>query len=340
MPALAARPVAENEVTRCCQGLGVEWEPTGRMTRPTRYPPGATFLRYAPGVEREPLAVRSDLRFEARLSRCRLRVVSLRRPDVVLRATRYAGIVVDERVLTRAFPWVATPSHALALVVNEGRIVWDELVALPGDVVLLRPDLMARGRFEDAGFVELEWPIVRGPSLSGPVRVGTSTRADALRVRFEDPPCEQRATFRDAFDAFRAAGVDHGLSSEALVGGPTELEVRIAAGIDAQLASLATAADARTLAEAVGLSERQLQRRIREYMRKHHQNARSWRDLRNRWRVQIAAVLLGNGHGTVAEVASEVGYASATALARALAIHGMPPPRALRARFSCVVAPT
>lgn len=258
----------------------------------------------------------------------------MRRPDVVLRATRYAGIVVDERVLTRAFPWVATPSHALALAVNEGRIVWDELVALPGDVVLLRPDLMARGRFEDAGFVELEWPIDRGSSLSGPVRVGTSTRTDALRVRLEDPLSEQRATFRDAFEAFSAAGVDHGLSSEALVGGPTELEVRIAAGLDAQLASLATAADARTLAEAVGLSERQLQRRIREYMRKHHQNARSWRDLRNRWRVQIAAVLVGNGHGTVADVASEVGYASATALVRALAIHGMPPPRTLRARFS------
>lgn len=305
-----------------------------RVRRRTWYAAGDAILRYAPGVEREPLAVRSDLRFEARLSCCRLRVVSLRRPDVVLRSTRYAGIVVDERVLTRAFPWVATPSHALALVVNEGRIVWDELVALPGDVVLLRPDLMARGRFEGAGFVDLEWPTDRGASLSGPVRVGSSTDAAALLERLEDPLGEQRPTFRAAFDAFRAAGVDHGLSSEGLVGGPTELEVRIAAGIDAQLASLATAADARTLAEAVGLSERQLQRRICEYMRKHHQNARSWRDLRNRWRVQIAAVLLGNGHGTVAEVASEVGYASATALVRALAIHGMPPPRTLRARFS------
>jgi transcriptional regulator GlxA family with amidase domain len=64
-----------------------------------------------------------------------------------------------------------------------------------------------------------------------------------------------------------------------------------------------------------------------------HVGSVSWRDLRNRWRVQLAVVLLGNARVRVEDVAREVGYASGPALARALAAHGLPNAREIRRRF-------
>lgn len=264
---------------------------------------------------------------------CLVRVVSLRRPDVVVRSTTYENLVVDERLLTKAFPWVATPTHLVALALVAGSIVWDGLRAAPGDVVLLRPEHMAEGRFHDARFVELEWPTPEAERVKGPSLVGRAPEGIAdVDAQLVDPRTPDREVLARVFDYFFRAGVAHGLDASRLEGGPSALDLRIARALDAQLASLGTAADTLHLAELTSLSERQVQRVVTAYLRRAHQNARSWRDLRNRWRVQIAAVLLGSTKATAAAIADEVGYASLPALCRALAAHGMPRPREIRRR--------
>ncbi len=57
---------------------------------------------------------------------------------------------------------------------------------------------------------------------------------------------------------------------------------------------------------------------------------KSWRDLRNRYRVQFGIALLSVPELSVAAIAGDVGYGSAAAFARALANLGLPPPGELR----------
>ena len=287
-------------------------------------------------VERSssPVAARSALRFVSRATPCRVSAISLRRPELAVRRTDYVSAIVDERVLTRAFPWIGASQRRIALAVLRGRVEWRAVHARPGDVVLLRLEDMAKGRFVDATFLELEWRSDDGVPLPEPVLVrGGATGFDELGAHLDDDHADVRETLRCAFETFAASGVSHGLVMERLVGGPTEDDVALVRALDAQFATLATAADADRLGEALGLSPRQVQRRFVEYACKMHMNAVSWRDLRNRWRVQLAVVLLGNAGVRVDEVAEEVGYASAPALARALAAHGLPNARDIRRRF-------
>lgn len=281
-----------------------------------------------------PVATRSALRFVSRATPCRVSAISLRRPELAVRRTDYVSVVVDERVLTRAFPWVGESQRRVALAVLRGRIEWGSLRARPGDVVLLPLEDMAKGRFVDASFVELEWRPDEPEPLLEPVLVRAGASGfEALGARLDDDDADARDTLRRTFETFAVSGISHGLAMEKLVGGPTEDDVAFARAVDAQFATLATAADTDRLGEALGLSTRQVQRRFKDYACKMHVNARSWRDLRNRWRVQLAVVLLGNAGVRVDEVAEEVGYASAPALARALAAHGLPNAREIRRRF-------
>lgn len=270
----------------------------------------------------------------SRATSCEVLSVSLRRPDVVLRHTRYANVVVDERMLTAAFPWISSQTRLLAVLVVGGRIDWPGLTAVAGEAIVLLPEHMALGRFDDVSLLELEWASLEARHIGQPTRVGTVAEpALELITRLLDPDADQRLTFAMAFEAFAASGVAHGLGANPLEGGPTPSEARLARALDVQFASLATAADTLHLAELAGVSPRQVHRLMSELIQKMQLNARSWRDLRNRWRVQLAAVLLGDPQASVASIAAEVGYASAPALARALASAGLPSPREIRRRL-------
>jgi AraC-like DNA-binding protein len=278
-----------------------------------------------------PIALRSVLRHMSQSTLCEVSSISLRRPELVLRRTRYANLVVDERMLTAAFPWISGRTHLLGLLLLGGRIDWPDLHVEAGDAVLLLPEQMALGRFEDATFVELEWSSPRAKELDAPRKTGSVPKlAYEVEGLLLDGQADQRGVFARGFEAFRAAGVDHGLSADALQGGPSAMEVRLARAIDAQFASIGTCADTMHLAELAEVSPRQVHRLMTAYIGKMNLNARSWRDLRNRWRVQIAAVLLGHETATIAKTAAEVGYASAPALARAFAASGLPSPREIR----------
>lgn len=286
-------------------------------------------------------ALRTTFRFEAHAAKAGLEVVALRRPDLVLRRTRYVGIVVDERVLTRGFEWKAPPSRLQVLAVDDGAITIDPadgqdatLTVGPGDVLLLTPPMASRARFDRTSFVDLEWSTAEAAALERPRVVGRldRDRLAALAALFDDHDRATSSFVAEAIAAFRAAGAPViGVSAEGAGPGPSDRDERIARAIEAQLSNLSSAASTLHLGELADLSPRQLQRVVGEFTATYGVNAGNWRDMRNRWRVQIAAVLLSVPELTVGDVAAEVGYATGTALARAFANAGLPPPTELRA---------
>ena len=129
----------------------------------------------------------------------------------------------------------------------------------------------------------------------------------------------------------RAVGAPVTLSVDALERMPTERERRLARAFELQFENLAIdVPTALSMGDCVGRSGRQVQRNFDDFGRRYPLNAQSWRDARNRWRVENATLLLSRPELTVLQVAREVGYASPNALARALGQAGFPPPALLR----------
>jgi AraC-like DNA-binding protein len=294
-----------------------------------------------------PLALHQVLRFQPRSARAEVEIVSKKRPEVILRRTRYAGVTIDERVLTRAFAWVPRAPTLQAIVLLDGRArFWPGsgldgagLELCPGDAVLLAPSDAAMGRFHDAAYLDLEWtPVMPWRAGEAPVlsRLAPIDPAHAARLgdRLVADTTIDEALFDEAFALFRAVGAPLGpLGARALATSrlrPSEQDLAIARAITAQIADLRGAANAFSFGEHARLSPRQLQRVLGRYFERYRMNATNWRDMRNRYRIHIAIALLSVHELPLATVADEVGYASPEALARAFALLGLPPPLRLR----------
>jgi len=165
-----------------------------------------------------------------------------------------------------------------------------------------------------------------GARLAGPQ--GGPKRAVRL---LRSPELPQRALFARSIDAFRRAGAPLGAHrAEQLQGAPSEREQRIAQAIAGQLDLIGTTADTLVLGEQAGVSPRQLQRIYARLCSTYGMNLASWRDTRNRWRLQIAAVLLSRTDLSLSEIAGETGYRSPQAMARAFLHAGLPSPSDVR----------
>lgn len=259
---------------------------------------------------------------------------SLRRPELRVRRTTYRGIVVDERLLTRGFPNVAARGRAQVLVSLRGSAVLhvpERVVIAPGEAWLIPRTAIATARFEDAELFEVEWA---GDASARRL----SLDAAALRAAAEElegvgrDGSSQRAYFGEVIELVQALGVELPRALGTLEGGPTERDLRLADAIAEQLANLKREATAPHLGDDAALSARQLQRVFEDFNARYGFNAKNWRDTRSRWRVQIAAVLLSVRALSIAEIADEVGFSSATALARAFARWKLDTPNALRAK--------
>jgi len=282
------------------------------------------------------LGLPMHLRFAARTCRAEVDVRSLRREELVVRATRYANIVVDERILTRAFPIIAPPSRLQLVVLLEGRLSVGEPGAAfhvwPGEALLIVPEMTRVMRWVDARFVDVEWTAPDAAALTAPRKLGRPDEAHVARIvrgLVEDGP-DHRARFADAVELVRSLGVDIPIDPVALAGAPSDRDARLARAIGEQLANLADSASTLHFGEIAELSPRQLQRVVGEFAARYGMNAGNWRDMRNRWRVQLAAVLLSVPETSVGGVAKEVGYASTAAVARAFANAGFRPPTEVR----------
>ncbi len=268
-----------------------------------------------------------------------LEVASLRRPEFVLRVTTYCDVIVDERLLTKKFPFVPSSSRVVCLMMLEGELCLfakeHEVRAIPGDTLLLGIPFMHSTWWKNSTCLELEWAPAGPSAVVPPCRLERVDlkRARALSALIFDRTSDQRSTLALAFDLFRSAGAPFEQTLESLSGEPSGQDRRLALALEEPLAQQSN--DATThLGDTLGLSPRHLQRVIAEFHAHYHFNAGSWRDTRNRWRIQLAAVVLSRPGITVASVAKAVGFASSNALARAFAQAGFPPPTEIRARVS------
>lgn len=249
--------------------------------------------------------------------------------------------MVDERHLTQAFPLVAPPSRLQLLGVVSGGLTLETagepLRLSAGDVVLLTPPMGSRARYENIRFVDVEWSTPEAASVDGPRLVG---RADVhslggVGAMITTPSVPFARALPEALAILKAAGAPtESVRLDETWRGPTARDERIASAIAAQLEMLATKASATEVGELATLSPRQLQRVLKEFSATYGVNAGNWRDMRNRWRLQIAVVLLSVPDLSVADIAKDVGYATATALARAFAAVGYPSPLEVRATLA------
>lgn len=292
------------------------------------------------------LALRQVLRFASSVARAEVEIVSAKRPEVIVRRTRYAGMVVDERVLTRAFSWIPRSPTLQAIMLLEGavRLVArdgsGEVTMLPGDVVLLTPSDASEGRFEDVSYLDLEWlpdAMPKAPALQKLASVDLA-RAKTLGEVLVANETPDRSLFEEAFALFRSAGAPLGaLSAERLAdaaGQPSDQDMAIARAISAQIADLRSAATALSFGEHAALSPRTLQRVLASFFERYRMNASNWRDMRNRYRIHIAIALLSIPDLPIATIAADVGYGSAAALARAFAKLSLPSPVEMRAEIA------
>lgn len=257
---------------------------------------------------------------------------------MVLRHTRYAHAIVDERLLTKAFELVTPPSRVQLLVPLAGSVsieAGDGAVHVgPGEILMLRPTMSRGARFERTDFVDLEWTTDEAAALERPRVVG---RADAqsiaaLASMISAGTAPFSSALTEALAILHAGGAPtDGFRLDESWKGPTVRDERIARAIEAQLANLSSTAGALDLGELATLSPRQVQRVLESFSATYGLNAGNWRDMRNRWRLQIAVVLASVPDLAVTDIAKDVGYASATALARAFAGVGFPTPLELRA---------
>lgn len=276
------------------------------------------------------------MRFESKLAPVVIAQHALRRPKIVIRATEYVGGIVDERVLTRAFPWIVWPSRLQVLAVRRGTIRWGSKVSAEGDVLLLTPEQASTMRFEGTSYLDLEWTSPHAATHNGVVSLGRVSREqlDRIAAGIADREAPARRTFHEAIEVARTMGAPlDGFDASTFGPATTERDERIASALCGLFANLATAADTLHLGEGSDMSPRQLQRVLVRFGETYGLGVTSWRDLRNRWRLQVAAVLLGFPKLAIADIASEVGYGSGPALARAFAKAGFPPPLEVRRRL-------
>lgn len=283
------------------------------------------------------VALRTRMRYASKLAPIVIAQNAVRRPGVVVRDTVYEGAIVDERVLTPVFPWVAWPSRLSLLALRRGAIRWDGGAAEPGDVLLFTPETASIMRFEQTAFVELEWTSPRAAEFRGVVHLGRVPIAELerLAVAIVDASFPPRRVLGAAIGLGRGLGAPlEGFEPASFTAAVTPRDEKIAGALCGMLENLAASADTMRLGEEAAMSPRQLQRVLTKFGETYGLGVKSWRDLRNRWRLQVAAVLLANPDLEVAAIAAEVGYASGPALARAFAKAGFPPPLEVRRRVA------
>jgi AraC-like DNA-binding protein len=264
---------------------------------------------------------------------------SLRHAEFAFRRTRYIRVIIDERLLTASFPLMRASSRLQVIVLLEGTLHLEHEGRIdhvaPGEAWLLGPSMQRGARFESATYLDLEWTTTRLHSVARPTRLKLPdpTSLRRIAVGIEGDGGSQTDVVRETFDLLKSLGAPAEVSRGALHGAPSDRDLRIARAMEAQLTSLGTKGTTLDLGEAAALSPRQLHRVIHDFNLRYSLNSGNWRDTRNRWRIQIAAVLLSLPELSVGSIAREVGYGTSASLARAFDGAGLLPPNKVRERL-------
>lgn len=288
-----------------------------------------------------PLALPHQLRFDASFGPV-FEAVALRKKAFVIRRTCFRGVVVDERVLWRAFPLSPRALRPICHLVYGGsgflEDAGERIDLQPGDVIAVSAQGSVFPCWRDIQMIEVAWDEAiegDGERKSFFRAEGNADRIASLVAGFDDPwSLDHREAVRQVQSYLRELGLRTPSFDLPLDDAPSEQDLAIARGLTAQFQTLREAPMLVDFTSQLALSERQLSRVQIAFNEKYRIDAGNWRDLRNRWRVKIAASLLSHVDASVAMVADEVGYRTSNALARAFKEFGLPAPTELRRLYA------
>ena len=251
------------------------------------------------------------------------------------------GVVSDDRLMLRAYDRKGATSRPIVTVILAGearleacgRVEW----LGPGDVSVIEQKHLIRMRQgrQSGPFrsLALEWE----PGTLAPHRPAGFTlhRGLAGGLPLVGPDCPLRlgdrttaaleGWLRATLAALRDAGL--GFSPDAPLVEPLDESTRqLAAALDELLSDLRARPMAVDLFDQLGLSLRQINRRVIDFNQRYGFNALGWRDTLNRRRLMLGASLLTAPGVTVNEVSDAIGFSSPTAFTRAMSEAGFPPP--------------
>jgi AraC-like DNA-binding protein len=258
----------------------------------------------------------------------------------LVRHVRMYGVVQDER-LTRSLLGVDSshPRDTIAIVLHgqSHDEVGGRSFAVPSGHASLAPaNSVSSSRSTNCEVLEIEWdPGTLGDGVGGAQvwSLGRSTLTAASRL---GGLLEQRRTdaIPEAFETLLRTFLSEGLpvETEAPFTPSTPADQRLLCALDASLQSLAQAPMLVDIEQALGLSRRTLARRVSTLHKDYRLTGRgrTWRELRDRYRIVVATILLSHGDATVSRIASLVGYTSTEALHHAFREVGLPSPGAYR----------
>jgi AraC-like DNA-binding protein len=270
---------------------------------------------------------------------CRLATHALLHPALRVHAIDNVAIVSEDLLTFDGFARKGRLSRPSITVLLEGRArLGDDTRTAwlaPGDVAVLPAKASAVMRQECApGYraIAMEWETARRPE-----RFASAAAPGALREASESLWRAIRTGERalPALEAWldRASGVVP-IDRIDLGDEVPEQTAETSAALDRALSSLAAQPMHVDLERALGLSSKQVARRVRDFNEHYGFNADSWRDTRNRRRLMVALVFLSAEGATLDRVAEDVGYRSASALCRAFADAGFPPPATVSSRLA------
>ncbi len=281
--------------------------------------------------------IRSERRVEAPELHAHLSNTALVHSALRLHIVDNQRVVNEDVLLTRAFTREGRTSRPITTVLLEGtarvsaydRHVWMK----PGDVITVDSKGAILMRQEGAPYMALalEWdpgpfgergaPIVvhDGRALMGSFR----SIARDVRERRENP----------ANAVARLVGVLSNLGlpihvTESMLEEPVPEHMQeLTNALDASLSALGKQPMISDLQSRLCLSSRQLNRLVADYNARYGFNSAGWIDTRNRRRLLVGATFMTVPGATVGYVASQVGYRSRSAFARALRLVGLPAPQ-------------
>jgi hypothetical protein len=265
---------------------------------------------------------------------------ALLHPRYRLHAVHNERVVCEDAVVVPTFdrrghtgrPIVTLLLDGAARISAHGRHAWLD----PNDVLAMdeKARIVMRQEGERYAALAFEWEpeLLRGrPEPFGRGRVGGETRAALVDVfervaRGEGTPGDVVRVV----EALREAGLDLRLPAEAECDEQVPAETADLSGVlDRLLSRLDEQPMVADLERTLGVSSRQVNRRVAAFNTRYGFNAAGWRDARNRRRLFVGIALMTAPGATGETVARAVGYRALSAFTHALRDAGLPPPSAI-----------
>ena len=256
-----------------------------------------------------------------------------------VRVTRTVGVILDEHLLYPATDWTGDGARPQVEVTLEGRLRNTENGEMrwvdPGSFALGGALASLYARVErDSLILSVDWAL---GSLGARIPRGlpsgelSATSHNELIDHAHALIGGDVAVVPRVLEVLRAEGVPlDPISAEDLHLSIDEEDRAVVAALTTAMTNLGASPMSVDLERTLGRSRRHVVDSVRRVAARFGLNGSDWRSLRDRFRLNAAAVLCTHEHARTEHVARAVGYGSARALCHALARAGLPTASAMR----------